>query len=208
MNKQKGLAPILIILLIAAAVGGYFIYANYLNNQTRVTQQNTKSSPSPTDETANWKTYTHNELSYSIKYPQSWALDESGTTIYLIPKELPKVTGPDQTLVFDIRKLIKEYALVSIADVGERDKSLSQAARIYGGDRLQEELKIDGLSVIKVVKKNPAKLNGDGIPNATIIRVFTKNPQGNTFIIQIESVKIEEYLGSFNEILSTFKFIP
>lgn len=39
---QKGFAPILIVLLIAAAISGYFIYNNYSNNRTKTVSQNPK----------------------------------------------------------------------------------------------------------------------------------------------------------------------
>ncbi len=65
MNKQKGLAPILIILLIAAAAGGYLVYTNYSTNQTKAPQQTIKSSPAPTDETANWEKMADSETRIS-----------------------------------------------------------------------------------------------------------------------------------------------
>ena len=33
--SQKGLAPILIVLLMALVVGGYLVYSNYSNNRTK-----------------------------------------------------------------------------------------------------------------------------------------------------------------------------
>ncbi len=80
---QKGFAPILIILLIALAVGGYSIYSNYLNNQTKPTPQPTthstpQPSPSPADEIANWKTYTNTKYGFSLKYPPTYILLDSG----------------------------------------------------------------------------------------------------------------------------------
>lgn len=46
---QKGFAPILIVLLIALGIGGYLIYTNYSNNQTKPVSNSkaTVSSPYP-----------------------------------------------------------------------------------------------------------------------------------------------------------------
>ncbi len=86
--KQKGFAPILIVLLIALAVGGYLLY----QKQTRpdvVSQPVVQPSSNPvispvasdSAETtnsdligANWKTYTNTNTKYgfSVKYPESW----------------------------------------------------------------------------------------------------------------------------------------
>jgi len=70
--KQKGFVPIIILILIALAVVGYFGYKNYWPKiQTIVV-------PSPTplatpDVTANWKTYTGSfaKNQYSFKYPEN-----------------------------------------------------------------------------------------------------------------------------------------
>lgn len=88
--KQKGLAPILIILLIAAATFGYLIYSGKINlNQT--TTQVSQPSPTP-DETANWKTYTGETLYttdgsslFTIKYPAEWLLE--GNILYPFGKK-------------------------------------------------------------------------------------------------------------------------
>lgn len=74
MDKQKGLAPILVVLLIVLAVGGYLLYQKQF--KPAFTPQ---SPPSPiaSDETANWKTYTNNKYKYSFKYPPSWISNEA-----------------------------------------------------------------------------------------------------------------------------------
>ena len=77
MKSQKGHA-LLIVVLIAAAIGGYFIYTNYSNNRTKVTPPTvTHSSPAPTGagETANWKTYSNTSLKYSVNYSFKYPAD-------------------------------------------------------------------------------------------------------------------------------------
>jgi len=86
--RQKGFAPILIILLITiVAVGGYLVYnrlgyslskkvyTNYSNNRTKAVS----STAAKIDETANWKTYTNRD--FTIKYPQDAKLENS-TSIF------------------------------------------------------------------------------------------------------------------------------
>ncbi|EKD84777.1 MAG: hypothetical protein ACD_38C00164G0008 [uncultured bacterium] len=107
MNQQKGLAPILIILLIAAAVGGYLIYSKYSVNQTKTPQQNT-TSPVPTDvspvpnnagETTSWKTYTDPQSLFTIKYPNDNAI------------KIGRVFSPPVGALTDmeIRKVVETY---------------------------------------------------------------------------------------------------
>ena len=66
--NQKGQA-LLIVLLIAAAIGGYFFYSGKINlNKTSSTPVKI-TQPSPSDETANWKTY--NGANFSFQYPST-----------------------------------------------------------------------------------------------------------------------------------------
>ena len=76
MKNQKG-QVLLIVLLIAAAIGGYLFYTNYSNNRSKIIssptiQQVTQPSSTTTDEIANWKTYTSKYGEFSFKYPPNW----------------------------------------------------------------------------------------------------------------------------------------
>lgn len=81
--SQKGLAPILIVILAAAlALGGYLVY----QNQTKPTtppQPTTQPSPSPSNvthesttsgETANWIRYINKDWGISFMYPPDYTL--------------------------------------------------------------------------------------------------------------------------------------
>ena len=66
--KSKGFAPIIILVLIALAVVGYFGYKNYWPKLQSLV------IPTPTeipDLTTNWKTYTNSKIGFSLKYPDS-----------------------------------------------------------------------------------------------------------------------------------------
>lgn len=78
--RQKGFAPIIILVLILLGVIGYFIYQNtqLQKSNSNVTSPSTvpnanllQSSPTP-DPTVNWKTYTNTKYGYSVKYPSNW----------------------------------------------------------------------------------------------------------------------------------------
>ena len=78
MTNQKGLAPLLIVLLIAAAIGGYLIYTNYSQYRTKVTsspilqlitQQTPQSSSAPADQ--NQTSDTLSEINGFPVYPNS-----------------------------------------------------------------------------------------------------------------------------------------
>lgn len=65
--SQKGLAPIVIILLIAAGVGGYLIYSGKINLPQK---QTLETKTSEVNETTDWKTYSNSSLGFSFSYPK------------------------------------------------------------------------------------------------------------------------------------------
>ena len=71
--NQKGFAPILIVLLIALGVGGYFIYTNYVN-QTKINTSQEKTQLNSSFE--NWREYKNPKYQYSVKYPPQLVLNE------------------------------------------------------------------------------------------------------------------------------------
>lgn len=82
MKQQLGIAPIYIVLIVAAfVIGGYFIYSNFSNNQSKVVS-NISPSPASTRESTNsavtsaLKTYTDDKLGYSFQYPAEWQVSE------------------------------------------------------------------------------------------------------------------------------------
>lgn len=76
--KQKGIAPILIILiLIAVGIGGFAAYKSYYAPKS-VTPVVTPVAPTAADETVNWKTYTNSADNFSFKYPPNWTIDTTG----------------------------------------------------------------------------------------------------------------------------------
>lgn len=81
--NQKGFGNIVLIAVIVAiiVVGGYFVLTR---EQKPVTEQTTpppattenstsqQPSPTPINETANWKIYKSNTYSFEVKYPSDW----------------------------------------------------------------------------------------------------------------------------------------
>lgn len=85
-----------ILVLVAGAVGGYFLYQNFQTQESSVVEsvpsfvnQPTTSPPSPSSPTSTpadqWNSYQSSALNISFQYPNGWILQESPL----------KLTGPD-----------------------------------------------------------------------------------------------------------------
>jgi hypothetical protein len=87
--RQKGFAPILVILLVLIAIGGAYYLGTKKGNILPVSTQtpvsvatNISTQASPTakpsaDPTASWKTYTNAEFGFSVKYPPGMQISAS-----------------------------------------------------------------------------------------------------------------------------------
>lgn len=90
---KTGWAVVLTVVIMAALAGGGYYYLNKQNTADKATLQsqiddlNTKlvaekkasTAATTADATANWKIYTDKTLGFTLKYPSSFAISESGS---------------------------------------------------------------------------------------------------------------------------------
>jgi len=75
--KVIGIGMSIVSFCIAIAVVGYFLGSNK-NKTAKVSAPQITSTPTPTpDPTANWKTYTNTDYNFSIKYPDTFKIDDN-----------------------------------------------------------------------------------------------------------------------------------
>lgn len=202
--SQKGLAPIVIILLIAVALVGYLIYSGKINLPQKQVNQQTAEAPK-IDEIEDWKTYTNEKYGYSFQYPQELGLklgvvglggeeDKLETTRSLM---LESKIEPPQGLVMFITagqtsyKTIDEYS----NNLGKSKPSSKEPIMIVS----KEKTNVAGIEAIKYTKNQPGAglvLSVDILKNGYLYQ-FSLNFSDNN----------SQNLSTFNQILSTFKFL-
>ncbi len=189
--KQKGLAPIIIVLLIAAAIGGYLVYTGKIT----LPQQTTQTS---VDETANWKTYKGDN--FSFQYPTDWNIKSDNNVIFLEKEHyFDNWEGTSQTLKSTIK--ISHKAVTSELSLDDWLKQLYQR----GDDNLfalvtkyAEKTKLDGKDALHVTIPGSAGMVDEGT-----IAIY----KGNGYDISIQGqVAFPNIREVYNQILSTFKF--
>jgi len=75
MIKRGFTTLALILLVVGLLAGGFAVFVYFQFTQEPTTETITKSSPIPTEETADWKKYISGN--YTIKYPSDLSLTES-----------------------------------------------------------------------------------------------------------------------------------
>ncbi|MCR4305513.1 MAG: hypothetical protein NUV73_00325 [Candidatus Daviesbacteria bacterium] len=224
--RQAGLAPILIIILIAAVAGlaGFLIYSQ--QPKPAPPQQTTQSSPTPSviptpngiGETTNWKTYQDNNYHFSIQYPQSWIIEHTNQFNTALPKNTIVFQRHEGTWDIPIVSVSNNSKVTDIEYLRKLNCDFSRLCSSEGETDLQTFL-INGLKVAKLTLLQPPEIHQsmDGIQMATETALISTT-QGsfwisNTYIYKTASfVRLNDYdaqkksLDIFHKMLSTFKF--
>jgi len=225
MRVQSGLAPILIVVLVAIlGVGGYFLYTSLRANPAKPESVAiyptpvSVSTPTPKPEStssadmANWKTYANSKYNFSFKYPGSWLYGElykqevvyPMLRVYLKPKTLSSTGDPT-------------FGLINISIYNLRIhgyKTIDDFIKSYcsGFENQDPNCKFQKEAKDITVAGSPAKLLIN-VPLPANNRTVVVQKNVNIFAIQIllDKTSEKEYsladkLEIFNQILSTFKF--
>lgn len=199
----------LIFIIVIAAIGGvgYFMYKNgqltQLDQKTQKQQANNivekNEKPSPTSKpTSNWKTYTNEEYGLSFKYPKDWQIvtysdfDEY-TSVCLSPT---KCATPEELQSLDIYSGLIEIGLGPRIKFNNPQFSTKIGINNNINANLAEEYTGTNHSNSHLWNKHVITYSyeiEDGWTNSI------------TFTADIEKGE-DEYLNTFNKILSTFKF--
>jgi len=232
VNRQKCIAPILIVILIAVAVGGYLLY----QEQTKpvvVPQTISQSSPSPvvspvassSAEIANWKTYTNIQDGYSMKYRQDFVVTNRDTWTFFKSPIAAKGGGyPDEdwfNLAISIKdnpnnqtalEYVNEYANSTITESLKRIPTSAvnpELRKFYDtrANNVRSSFKNYSNEIIE-----GAIGDTDGYENPNTAVIFSKNKKIYIFELlggpNTGTPPTETAEKIFQQILSTFKFIP
>ena len=204
---QRGFIPILIVILIAVLVGGYFVYTN---SQTKTPTSTIHPSPSPvdassapsgTDETANWKTFTYSSNTFSFKYPDNITPHELNSQYTDVSVSFKHPTSADGC------ELCDGY-LLSFKQGNLNQQSLRQIAE----KALKEK---GGYGTITKPLESISIGNFSGFTFSYTVQVgstiiYLSDGKGNFIEItkSIDDPQNRGYEKIVNNILSTFRFEP
>lgn len=197
---QKGQAQVLIlagIVLAIALAGGIF----YLGRITTPKPENViTSSPQPSpapdetvytesDRSANWKTYTNTkEPKFSFKYPSDKFIVEERVKDYFVIKPVGALSG-FAGISIDARNLELDYS-ASIQKL--KDALVNPNSQV-----INNGIKISGTY-------GPPKEPGMSLEGTQTVTAYLR--YNNDFVI-VDSIDKDSF-PYFDQILSTFKFLP
>lgn len=204
--REKGLVPILIVLILAALVGGYFTFQNQ-PKPTPSPQPITQPSPT-SDPTASSQTYTNKKLGFSIDYPSTLAPKE-GTRDYAFIGKSTYVTFIPRA---EIQKLDYGFITVEVEDsksgltVDGFINNLCDSPGVCAKAENAIPIVISGMKGKKVID-HPAPLPSQ---MAVVIKENKVYHISVTLINDNDLYRNEnkEREQIFNSMLSTFKFLP
>lgn len=200
--RQAGLAPILIVLLIAAiaGIGGYFVY----QNQTKPSfppQSAPQPTPVPqytisTNQQTNLKTYTNKKAEFLIQYSMDYRDSAGNNFLTIDDQKIFKMNdGCADRPNFRIELSVEQTRETSAKDIAKKRKDDDKT---WAGEIIkQSEIIIDGTQA-STTEWRLGKCQ-DGV-SIDIVH--------NGYRIEINKFPLEGQKDKLNQILSTFKFLP
>lgn len=193
MNRQKGLALPIILIILISVVGLSFYFFRVFGGQTNSDFGPVPPEVSPTDSTSDWKTYRNEQ--YSFNYPSSWNILETVSYDLRIGP-----LGSEKTIV-----TCKKGGLPGTANrkIGEEKWG---SVLMYSSDF--------GSNGLRGIKEVIDVSSGQNIENTFWIALANKEDGFNCgFYGSLGAIKDNQYekslntLTTINQILSTFKFL-
>lgn len=203
MHKQKGFAPILIILsivLLLGVAGGVYYFGKSQTPKPQTPQPTITPSPTPdashaptgAGETANWKIYNNQKYQFTFKYPTNWQLIEKGDsgaiTVSLYPPDV------------DLQKLSPDDPQIGVQILTSPIPSgnLSQQGIDFITD--WKRVTINGIMGFSYKTHQCA-------PQCTATVDFPIKDDQRLKVYMTTVAEEKGYVDIYNQILSTFKFI-
>lgn len=202
--KQKGFAPILIIVVIA--VGLLFI-AGRIYAYGALISSVEKASPIYVDENAvkDWQSYTDTDLSISFKYPPGWFVTKSGSDSIDIHSFTPRDLGGDKenykgkySIVIDKGTRASSKSLKQLAEMKKMPSIMTMGGRYYYKN--QKEFKVNNYTAFYVESTNKEHTTAYGETY-----LFDGKGAGVIFTASGDIEGSKAFLGN---IMSTLQFIP
>lgn len=205
--RQAGFTEFFAVLIAILVVGVGAYYFGYQAAQKKQVPPAIQFSPSPTiqnGETTNWKTYTNSKYKITFNYPDSWIVGEDNGEksrgepfIFLRRSSLQtqdKTYGEVYIWIYNDIKTVEQYIA----------KLCDSPGVCVSSDNVKN-IKVANLDAFNI-KNIPAPLPSEEVvfKEGDLLIAFHFNYQGENY----NNYSNKESKQIFDQILSTFKFLP
>lgn len=208
--KNKGFAPIIILVLIALAVAGYFGYKNYQEkNKPRLFNDVLPRPTATSDPTANWKTYSFSKIGFSFKLPSDWSL-LSSREISTASVELEVLNNSDPMGQYYMEKVISgpEFfigpkTLLEKYQLPRDSQKLAMLTSVINGNFVYGGTFLKSTSSLRIDNKEVTVASSDTMKEAFF--PLSNKEVGNFGLSLL--VENSDNFKLFDQIHSTFEFL-
>jgi hypothetical protein len=220
MKNQKGFAEFIIILIIAVVALGLLGFSLYENGKILILSptETLQSTPVPSRNVANWKTYTNDEIGYSIKYPPASSISQcedikdsdyptrdegvDSFLLYVVPSHV--CSGND--FVISHQQNEKKLTAFEYFKRGRKEVDCHNSDKTFVC--ILEEIIFESEEP-QTVEYEITPLLTSNIPSLSVKSIRTLGPGGTEVLVPINNTIIRIYHSDTeltNQILSTFRF--
>ena len=212
MNNQKGVAPVIIVLIVIALLTGGFLAYQYLQmpkEKTEVPEEKVE------EETANWKVYRSIEYGFEMKYPEGWSISSGfgAPTLKIDDKEVPEtysMTRKTTRTIFYLLPTVSTQKISGLIKVEIRDNLEKKSLlSVLGYDPASCKIEKEQDTFAKISCEEVER----GGAFKAIGSVYSKNDRVYVITLMImlpeslAEVGLSSEINTYNLMLSTFKFL-
>ncbi len=195
--------------IIVSSIVGESVYSWHRSEEEKINRADSvKSAPTPSvNETENWRVYINNTYNYSLKYPPKWIITENKNKQLIIEEpnnnSVPWYPGKFEVSAGKFNTHTLDEWAKNLDDPGE--KSYDNTDTVPGRDyyNIIGDITIGGLPAKQL---SIFKFDSTGILTITVHRNINYEIVYNDG--GLNDPKKEQHNQIYNQILSTFKFLP
>lgn len=206
MGKQKGMTPLVVVVLVAVTIAGYVIYQKQFKQVTAPQQVQSTPAPIPipestsSAETTNWKIYTNTKYGYTLKYPNNWYVwkdvEDDWSDTQIIDDH------PEDG------RLYKSISIQVIKEVGPQwANTKAYFDEVYNRADKSLRFLLDETQAVNQIEKSNPKTATSAYYSIKVY-AFKDNRVFVLSLLGPDEQSIQSKKKIFDQILSTFKFLP
>ncbi|GEM_PF-2845695 len=182
---------ILVIFVLVAVIAAYFVFVWV------------KGGNKPDNNTANWGTYTSQEMGFQIEYPKEWRYEDCLTGGFGIVG-----FGQSDEKLLICNSDAPPLSYVNVAVVGLASDFDSLVKNLMEGlkNTKREDVLVAGQNAVKITGETPGT-DGPGLPKGIKETNILLTHDNKIYLLMHFNLKNKDYLDTFYKMIGSFHFL-